>query len=401
MSKKTADSATSKSAADQQGDIEVSVVMPCLNEAETLEICIQKAAGCLKKNNVRSEIVIADNGSTDGSQDIATRNGARVVPVERKGYGAALQGGFDAAYGKFMLMGDADDSYDFENLMPFIEGLRNGHDVVMGNRFKGGVAPGAMPALHRYIGNPILTTVLNVFFRSGIGDAHCGLRGITKEAYQRLNLQTTGMEFASEMVVKASTRKLNMTEVATTLRPDGRSRAPHLRSFRDGWRHLRFMMLLAPNWALMIPGVAMATLGTLLLLILWAGPVKLGGAELDVHTMLVASSLIIVGYQAFLTGVAARIYALTEEIGPPSSMLQNLFGSINLERGLIGGALLGVLGLCFIGSVFLGWAKDSYGPLDVTQTMRPMVVGVTLLAVGGQTMLMSFFYSMLGIEKTR
>ncbi len=238
-------------------EVEVSVVMPCLNEAETLETCIHKALDFFARSRVSGEVVVADNGSTDGSVDIARRAGARVVHVEKKGYGNALMGGFEAAKGKYLIMGDADDSYDFQNLMPFIEKLRAGYDVVMGNRFRGGIKAGAMSWHHKYIGNPVLTGLLNLFFRSGIGDAHCGLRGLTREAFNGLRLRTTGMEFASEMVVKAAALGLKMTEVPTVLNPDGRSRPPHLRSFRDGWRHLRFLMLLAPKWALVIPGGVM------------------------------------------------------------------------------------------------------------------------------------------------
>src|SRR6266446_3121049 len=280
------------------GQVEVSVVMPCLNEAETLETCIRKALDFFVRSRVSGEVVVADNGSTDGSIDIARAAGARVVHVEKKGYGNALMGGFEAAKGKYLIMGDADDSYDFQNLMPFIERLRAGYDVVMGNRFRGGIKKGAMPWHHKYIGNPVLTGVLNLFFRSGIGDAHCGLRGISREALNDLHLRTTGMEFASEMVVKAAAQQLKMTEVPTVLSPDGRSRPPHLRSFRDGWRHLRFLMLLAPKWALMIPGGLMGLAGLILMVLLWVGPLHMGHTVLDVHTMLLSSMLVIVGYQA-------------------------------------------------------------------------------------------------------
>jgi glycosyltransferase involved in cell wall biosynthesis len=392
------------SASDRQAEpevIEVSVVMPCLNEAETLETCIRKAQDCLARHGVKGEILIADNGSTDGSQEIAERAGARVVPVSEKGYGNALMGGFEAARGKFLIMGDADDSYDFTNLMPFIEKLRAGYDVVMGSRFQGGIARGAMPWHHRYIGNPILTGILNLFFRSGISDAHCGLRALTKEAFRRMNLRTGGMEFASEMVVKAAVGKLKMTEVPTTLSPDGRSRPPHLRSFRDGWRHLRFLILLAPYWLLMLPGGLMGLIGLVAMIVLWTGPIHLRGTVLDVHTMLISSLLMIVGYQAMTAGFAARIYALQEEIGPPSKALQFGFRVLNLERGMELGAGLLLAGLLFIGYVLLIWVKQSLGALDTNQTLRPVVVGATLLALGAQTMLMSLFYSMLGLQKQK
>jgi len=379
-------------------EVEVSVVMPCLNEAETLETCIHKALDFFARSRVSGEVVVADNGSTDGSVDIARRAGARVVHVEKKGYGNALMGGFEAAKGKYLIMGDADDSYDFQNLMPFIEKLRAGYDVVMGNRFRGGIKAGAMSWHHKYIGNPVLTGLLNLFFRSGIGDAHCGLRGLTREAFNGLRLRTTGMEFASEMVVKAAALGLKMTEVPTVLNPDGRSRPPHLRSFRDGWRHLRFLMLLAPKWALVIPGGVMGLVGLVLILVLWAGPVRMGQAELDVHTMLLSSMLVIIGYQAITIGFAARIFALQQEIGPPSRALQWGFQVLNLERGLIAGAMAIVAGLVLIGYVVLVWSARGFGPLDVARTLRPVLIGTTLVALGVQTVLMSLFYSMLGLR---
>ncbi len=378
------------------GQVEVSVVMPCLNEAETLETCIRKALDFFVRSRVSGEVVVADNGSTDGSIDIARGAGARVVHVEKKGYGNALMGGFEAAKGKYLIMGDADDSYDFQNLMPFIEKLRAGYDVVMGNRFRGGIKKGAMPWHHKYIGNPVLTGVLNLFFRSGIGDAHCGLRGISREALNDLHLRTTGMEFASEMVVKAA-YKLKMTEVPTVLSPDGRSRPPHLRSFRDGWRHLRFLMLLAPKWALMIPGGLMGLAGLVLMMLLWVGPLHMGHTVLDVHTMLLSSVLVIVGYQAVTIGFAARIFALQQEIGPPSRALRWGLEVLNLERGLIAGAVVVVAGLVLIGYVVLVWSAHGFGPLDVTRTLRPVLVGTMLVALGMQTLLMSLFYSMLGL----
>jgi len=382
--------------AQTPGQVEVSVVMPCLNEAETLETCIRKALDFFARSRVSGEVVVADNGSTDGSIDIARGAGARVVHVEKKGYGNALMGGFEAAKGKYLIMGDADDSYDFQNLMPFIEKLRAGYDVVMGNRFRGGIKKGAMPWHHRYIGNPVLTGVLNLFFRSGIGDAHCGLRGLSREAFNGLHLRTTGMEFASEMVVKAAYR-LKMTEVPTVLSPDGRSRPPHLRSFRDGWRHLRFLMLLAPKWALMIPGGLMGLTGLVLMMLLWVGPLHMGQTVFDVHTMLLASMLVIVGYQAVTIGFAARIFALQQEIGPPSRALRWGFQVLNLERGLIAGAAVVVAGLVLIGYVALVWSAHGFGPLDVTRTLRPVLLGTMLIALGMQTLLMSLFYSMLGL----
>ncbi len=377
--------------------LEVSVVMPCLNEAETLEICIRKARSGLERCGVRGEVVVADNGSTDGSIEIAQRAGARVVHVAEKGYGMALRRGFESARGKYLIMGDADDSYDFEHLMPFIERMRSGSDVVMGNRFQGGIAAGAMPWHHKFIGNPVLTGVLNLFFRSGIGDAHCGLRGLTRRAFAAMNLQTSGMEFASEMVVKATLCGLHMTEVPTTLRKDGRSRPPHLRSFRDGWRHLRFLMLLAPDWLLMLPGTVMGLIGATLFAILWQGPVHVGSALLDIHSMMMAALLITVGYQGLTMGFAARIFAVQQGIGRASPALRFGFRALNLERGLLAGAGILLAGAVLIGVVVASWAAGSFGPLDTARTLRPVVAGITLVTLGVQTVLMSLFYSMLGL----
>lgn len=381
----------------EDASVEVSVVMPCLNEAETLDVCIRKARRCLESNNIRGEIVVADNGSTDGSVEIARRAGARVVHVAEKGYGIALMRGFEAAYGQYLIMGDADDSYDFENLTPFIERMRAGDEVVMGNRFLGGIAPGAMPWHHKYFGNPVLTGVLNLFFRSGIGDAHCGLRGLTRQAFDTMKLKTSGMEFASEMVVKAKMCGLRISEVPTTLKPDGRSRPPHLRSFRDGWRHLRFMMLLAPDWLLMLPGITMAVIGAAIFAMVAQGPIHVGHATLDIHTLLLAALLVTMGYQTLTMGFAARIFAVQQGLGTASPALQRGFRWLNLERGLIAGGIALFIGVILITTIFGRWAQGSFGPLDVNQTLRPFVAGVTCVTLGMQTVLMSLFYSMLGL----
>jgi hypothetical protein len=395
------DTRTAPAGLPPAGLVEVSIVMPCLNEAETLETCIAKARRFLEGNGVAGEVIVADNGSTDGSIEIARRSGARVVHVAEKGYGMALMRGFEAARGKYLVMGDADDSYDFEHLMPFVERLRAGDDMVMGNRFRGGIAPGAMPWHHKYIGNPVLTGILNLFFRSGIRDAHCGLRALTRRAFVALRLQTTGMEFASEMVVKAALAGLRMSEVPTTLQPDGRSRPPHLRSFRDGWRHLRFLMLLAPNWMLMLPGAGMAALGGLLFAMLLVGPARVGGAVIDIHTLMLAALLLITGYQALTMGFAARIYAVREQIVRPTRGLLFGFRLLNLERGLLAGGAVLLVGAVLIGFVLAQWASRSFGPLDTAHTLRPFVAGVTLVTLGVQTVLMSFFYSMLGLNARR
>ncbi|MCH8852982.1 MAG: glycosyltransferase family 2 protein [Planctomycetes bacterium] len=377
--------------------IELSVVMPCLDEAETLGICIRKALDCIRDNRIRGEVVIADNGSTDGSIEIAQAEGARVIHAEIRGYGAALSAGFEAARGKYLIMGDADDSYDFSNLMPFVEKLREGSDLVMGSRFKGGIAPGAMPWHHKYIGNPVLTGILNLLHGTGVDDAHCGLRGLTKEAVTRLNLRSTGMEFASEMVLKAEAKGLQIDEVPITLSRDGRSRPPHLRSFRDGWRHLRFMMMLSPKWVLMYPGALLVAVGTIIMAVLGFGPFRLGSVIFDQHTLIAGAMFVIVGYQAVTVGVAARIFAVQQEIGPPSKPLQWGFKILNLERGLVAGALVLVAGLVLVVGMTVYWASKEFGLLDLESTIRPMLVGATLIALGSQTILMSFFCSMLSI----
>src|SRR5262245_4741773 len=305
--------------------VEVSVVMPCLNEARTVGRCSDKARTSLAELGVAGEVVVADNGSTDGSQDIARSHGARVVPVERKGYGSALMGGIAAARGRFVIMGDADDSYDFTRLGPFVERLRAGDELVMGNRFKGGIRPGAMPWLHRYVGNPLLTGILNLFFRTPIRDAHCGLRGFRKEAYQKLNLTTPGMEFASEMVVKASLHGQAISEVPTTLKPDGRDRPPHLRSFRDGWRHLRFLLLMCPLWLFLIPATLLIGAGVGLMAWLTPGPQQLGGVTFDIHSMLLGTLAILMGYQILWMWLFAKIHGWTSGILPPRTFNLKLF----------------------------------------------------------------------------
>ncbi len=382
-------------------EIEVSFVMPCLDEAETLAGCIEAARECIDRNGLEAEVVIADNGSTDGSKEIARAAGARVVDVTERGYGSALMGGFDAARGRFLIMGDADQSYDFREAMPMIEAMRAGADMVMGSRFRGRIEPGAMPPLHRWLGNPVLSFLGRLLFSSPVSDFHCGLRGLTAKTYAALGLRTTGMEFASEMVVKASARGLRVAEVPITLHPDGRSRAPHLRTWRDGWRHLRFMLILSPRWTLMLPGALLFLLGAATLGALGLGPLTLGSVTFDIHTMLVASLLTIVGYQAATTAIAARIYAVEEEIGPPAPWMRNAFEYFTLERGILFGLLTVGLGAGLIAWAAWGWARVDFGPLDPAITLRPVVLGATLGALGFQTLFMSFVYSMLGIKRKR
>jgi glycosyltransferase involved in cell wall biosynthesis len=380
-------------------EIELSVVMPCLNEAETLAACIEKARASLEREGVAGEIIIADNGSTDGSQAIAEAHGARVVPVEAKGYGAALMGGIAAARGRYVIMGDADDSYDFANLGPFIEKLREGYDLVMGNRFKGGIKSGAMPPLHKYLGNPVLTGIGRLFFRSPVGDFHCGLRGFSRAAYGQLELHTTGMEFASEMVVKATLQRMRITEVPTTLSPDGRSRAPHLRSWRDGWRHLRFLLLYSPRWLFLYPGALLMLTGLLVGLWLFPGPRKLGGVTIDVHTMLYAALAVVVGFQAVVFAVFTKVFAISEGLLPEDPRLNRVFRYVTLEVGLIIGVLLLLAGLAGSLYAYLYWGEHSFGPLNTSQTMRSVIPSVTALTLGSQTILSSFFLSILGLRR--
>jgi hypothetical protein len=383
------------------GGIEVSFVLPCLDEARTLEGCIRAAQRCIAENGLRAEIVVADNGSTDGSQAIAERCGARVVAVAERGYGSALRGGFAAARGRFLIMGDADGSYDFSQCMPFVERLRAGDELVMGSRFQGTILPGAMPWKHRWIGNPVLSAIGRLLFRSPVSDFHCGLRALTRDAFQAMDLRTTGMEFASELVVKATVRGLRISEVPITLHPDGRDRPPHLRSWRDGWRHLRFLLCLSPRWTLLVPGFVVLAVGLLGMASVFVGPRRVGSVTFDVHTLVAASLLVIVGYQAVTTAIAARIFALEEEIGPPAPRLERSFRVFTLERGLLAAAALLVAGALLIGRLFLAWAEAGFGPLEVQRTLRPMVLGSTLVALGMQTLLMSFVYSMLGIKRRR
>jgi len=375
--------------------------MPCLDEAETLAGCIRAARECIERNGLEAEVIVADNGSRDGSQEIARREGARVVDVPARGYGSALMGGFEAARGRYLIMGDADQSYDFREAMPMVEAMRAGADVVMGSRFRGRIEPGAMPFLHRWLGNPVLSFLGRLLFAAPVSDFHCGLRGLTKKAYATMGLRTTGMEFASELVVKASARGMRIAEVPITLHPDGRSRAPHLRTWRDGWRHLRFMLILSPRYTLFIPGLVLFALGAIPLAALGLGPLTLGEVTFDIHTMLVASLLTILGFQAITTAVAARIYAVEEELGPPAPWMQNAFTLFTLERGILAGLAVVALGLGLIARTAWAWADEGFGPLDPSVTLRPVVLGATLSALGFQTLFMSFVYSMLGIKRRR
>ena len=374
-------------------------VIPCLNEAETLAVCIRKALGCLSENVISGEVIVADNGSTDGSQAIAEAEGALVVSVEAKGYGNALMGGIEATRGRYVIMGDADDSYDFSALMPFIEKLREGNDLVMGNRFRGGIAPGAMPALHQYLGNPVLSGLGRLFFRCPVGDFHCGLRGFSREAIWRMKLQTTGMEFASEMVVKATLLGLRIAEVPTTLSPDGRSRPPHLRSWRDGWRHLRFMLLFSPGWLFLYPGLLLMIVGLGVGGWLLPEARQLGGATLDVNTLAYSALAVLLGFQSVLFAVFTRTFVSTQGLGPESRTLNKLYRYVTLETGLIVGGVLIVLGLTGSVAATLGWSEVDFGELNPSEVLRQVIPSVLAIALGFQIVLASFFLSVLGLKR--
>jgi GT2 family glycosyltransferase len=381
------------------GEVELTVLMPCLNEAETVVTCVEKARRWLEANHVLGEVVVADNGSTDGSQQLAADAGARVVAVAIKGYGAALAGGIAAAKGRYVIMADADDSYDFSRLEGFLERLRAGDQLVMGNRFRGGIAKGAMPPLHYYLGNPVLSFAGRLFFKCPCGDFHCGLRGFDRAAILMLDLHTTGMEFATEMVVKATLAKYRISEVPTTLSPDGRSRAPHLRSWRDGWRHLRFLLMYSPRWLFLLPGGALILGGAACLLWLIPGPRSIGETQLDIHTMLAAGAAVIVGFQAVIFAVLTRVFAYTERLLPESPALEKALRHVTLETGLVIGVLLGAAGVAAGLAAFLQWKGTGFGDLEARETMRIFIPAVTACILGSQTVLASFFLSILGLKR--
>jgi glycosyltransferase involved in cell wall biosynthesis len=380
----------------------LSVVMPCLNEAETLASCIRKAQKSLADLAIRGEILIADNGSTDGSQAIARKLGARVVDVPEKGYGNALRHGMEAAQGKFLIMGDSDLSYDFAEIKPFVEKLRSGADLVMGCRMPAGggkIIPGAMPWKHRWIGNPALTFIGRLLFRCPAHDFHCGLRALTKEAFHKLDLRTTGMEFASEMVIKASLRGLRIEEVPITLHKDGRSRPPHLRSWRDGWRHLRFMLLFSPRWLLLYPGLVMLLTGVGFFARLMIGPIAVGEVNFDLNTLEIASLLVQFGYQMVLLAGFVRIFAYTRGFLPHNHILSNAFSFFTLEKGLLSGLAILLAGFGLISLTLLDWATAGFGNLDPLANTRPVIAGRTLVSLGLQTLIFSLVFSYLGIDQ--
>lgn len=382
---------------------EVSVVMPCLNEADTLAICIGKAMRAMKDSEIEGEVIVADNGSTDGSPEIAMQRGARVVHVNAKGYGNAVMGGIAAARGKFVIMGDADDSYDFLEIPRFVEKLRQGYDLVQGCRLPAGggeIMPGAMPFLHRWWGNPMFSAMVRNWFKAeSIHDVYCGLRGFTKEFYSRLNQRCTGMEFATEMIIKGSLFNEKVAEVPITLHPDGRkSHAPHLKTFRDGWRTLRFFLMYCPRWLFVIPGAFLILLGLLGYGMAMPG-LKLGSVTFDAHTLLFASLAILCGYQSILFAIFTKTFAVTEGLMPEDPHFTRFFKVVNLERGLVIAGLAVFLGTGLLLAAVNQWRLANFGPLDYAQTMRLVVPGVTVTALGFQTMLSSFFVSILGMRR--
>jgi glycosyl transferase family 2 len=378
--------------------VELSIVMPCLNESETIATCIQKARSFLACSGMSGEIIVADNGSTDGSQEIAESMRARVVPIAQKGYGAALLGGIEAARGRYIVMGDADDSYDFSSLAPFVEGLRGGADVVMGNRFAGGIAPGAMPFLHKYLGNPVLSFLGRLFFGIAVRDFHCGLRAFKADAVRGLGLTSTGMEFASEMVVRSSLAGLTIAEVPTTLKPDGRSRCPHLKTWRDGWRHLKFLLMYSPRWLFFIPGVCLIGVGVLLSALLSWGPVHVfRDVVLDINTFIAACFFTIGGVQLLSFGAISRRYAASRGFLPSDTPMMALLRGATTDRMALLGILLAALGIAVFGYAFNAWALRDFGPLPDPIIPRMVLGGMTMIVLGMQVLFTGFVLGILEI----
>jgi len=387
---------------DQPVRPELSILMPCLNEARTLSACIKRAQLFLKQHGVSGEVIIADNGSTDGSVEIAKKVGARVITVPVPGYGAALAAGIGAASGKYVIMGDSDESYDFSALSPFVEKLREGYDLVMGNRFRGGIAPGAMPPIHRYFGNPFLTAVGRLFFScKNCGDFYCGLRGFRKKAIEALELQSRGMEFALEMVIKAQMHGLRITEVPTTLSPDGRDRAPHLRRYRDGWRSLRFYLLMSPRWFFGIPGLILLVLGWLASAVLLTGPVRVMSVTFDYHSLLYSTAAILLGYQSLLLFIFAKLMAVETGLHPPRTKFWFLQQRTTLERFVVAGVALMAVGVVL--GIIAGrqWELTGFGALKPATTIRLVICSVLFLLLGGQTLLAGFYFGLVNLVAER
>ena len=378
---------------------EVTILMPCLNEAETLAICVRKAKAAIVALGRPGEVLIADNGSTDGSQAIAAAQGARVVPVPIRGYGAALTAGVEASQSEYILMADADDSYNFGHLDRFVNALDGGKDLVMGNRFKGGIEPGAMPPLHRYLGNPVLSFIGRLFFHVPAGDFHCGIRAFRRSKILGLNLRTTGMEFASEMVVKASLTGLRIGEVPTNLKPDGRTRAPHLRTWRDGWRHLRFLLLYSPRWLFFYPGVLLTVVGALLSAWLLPGERHVGGLSLDVDSLTYALGILLIGVQITVFAVSAKVFGTREGFIPPNPTFENILEKISLENGLIFGVLLILAGIGIGIYAVAEWHAAGFGHLSATRMLRFTLPSATALMLGVETIFASFFLGLLQIHR--
>jgi len=375
--------------------MELTILMPCLDEAATVGSCVEKARAFLRRAAIDGEVLVADNGSRDDSRALAERAGARVVQVAQRGYGAALAAGIAEARGRFVIMGDADDSYDFSQLDAFVEKLRQGYPLVMGNRFKGGIRPGAMPALHRYLGNPVLSFLGRLFFRVPVGDFHCGLRGFDRQALLSLELRTPGMEFASEVVVKAALARWRIAEVPTTLHPDARGRPPHLRSWRDGWRHLRFLLLFSPRWLFLYPGLALFTLGATFTTALYFAPLHLGPFGLDIHSMLYASAAALLGLQLCLFALFARVAAQAAGLLPQHAGLQKLLARLTLERGLLLGLGAALCGLLWSAAAFWQWREAGFGALDPRVVMRDTIPASALMIGGMEIVLASFLLSVL------
>jgi Glycosyl transferase family 2 len=378
---------------------ELTILMPCLNEAATLGSCIGKARDFLQRTGIEGEVLVADNGSDDGSRAVAERAGARIVHVAERGYGAALSGGIAAACGRYVIMGDADDSYDFGRLEPFVDKLRQGYPLVMGNRFKGRIRRGAMPALHRYFGNPVLSFIGRLMFGTRVGDFHCGLRGFDREAVRALDLRTRGMEFASELVVKAALAGWRIAEVPTTLHPDGRRRSPHLRSWRDGWRHLRFLLLFSPRWLFLYPGLALLACGMALTTALYFSPLRVLGAGLDVHSMLYASAGALLGLQLCLFALFARVSAQNAGLLPRRPALDRLLQALTLERGLLLGLAVAACGLLWSTAAFWQWRETGFGALDPRVVMRDTIPATTMMVGGMEIMLAAFLLSVLSLKE--
>lgn len=382
-------------------EIQLSIVMPCLDEEETLAFCIRKAFKGIRDAGISGEVIVADNGSTDNSKAIAEKEGARVVAIATKGYGNALRGGIKAAHGKWVIMGDADDSYDFSAINPFVEKLGEGWELVMGCRLPAGggtVKPDAMPWKHRWIGNPALSFIGRLFFHCPAHDFHCGLRAFTKEGFERIDLRTSGMEFASELLIKSTLHGLRITEVPITLYPDGRSRAPHLRSWRDGWRHLRFMLLFSPRWLFLIPGFAMTTIGVTGFIPLTIGSIALGRITLDVGTLMGCSLLLLVGFQLICFAIFTRVFVVAEGLLPPNRKLKELIDTISLEWGLLCGLILSAIGALLFGLAVWDWYQTGFGRLSLADNLRRIIPASTLVTLGIQILFGSFFIGVLGLK---